>query len=63
MTRDLLIIHASMVVLKYAFSVSGVISPRRTKLVPLLVEVCICLKDYLNNVEHIQNVLPQKAKL
>nr|GEX32922.1 zinc finger BED domain-containing protein RICESLEEPER 2 [Tanacetum cinerariifolium] len=32
-----------------------VISPRRTKLTPTSVEVCICLKDHLDSMERIQH--------
>ena len=64
MTRDLLTVQASTVASESAFSVSGrVISPRRTKLTPLSVEVCICLKDYLDGVERIQNVSPLEGEL
>lgn len=57
MARDLLSSQASTVASESAFSVSGrVISPRRTKLTPLSVEVCICLKCYLDGVERIQDI-------
>ncbi|GJZ82636.1 zinc finger BED domain-containing protein RICESLEEPER 2 [Tanacetum coccineum] len=56
---DLLTVHASMVALESTFSFSdNVISPRRTKLTPLSVEVCICLKDHLDNMEMIQYISP-----
>ncbi|GJU42875.1 zinc finger BED domain-containing protein RICESLEEPER 2 [Tanacetum coccineum] len=44
-----------MVASESSFSISGrVISSRRTKLTPLAVEVCICLKDHLDIEERIQ---------
>ncbi|GJW11943.1 zinc finger BED domain-containing protein RICESLEEPER 2-like protein [Tanacetum coccineum] len=59
MARDLLSVKASTVGLESAFSVNGrVISPRRTKLTPISMEVCICLKDYLDSMEQIQYILP-----
>ncbi|GKC11259.1 zinc finger BED domain-containing protein RICESLEEPER 2-like protein [Tanacetum coccineum] len=64
MARDLLTVQASTVALESAFSVSGrVISPRRTKLTPLAVEVCICLKDHLDSMERIQNISPLEGEL
>ena len=49
MVRDLLTVQASTVVSESAFSVSGrVISQRRSRLSPESVEMCICLKDYLD---------------
>ena len=57
MARDLLTVQASTVASESAFSASGrVISPRRTKLTPLSVEVCLCLKDYLDGVERVQHI-------
>ncbi|GKB12092.1 zinc finger BED domain-containing protein RICESLEEPER 2 [Tanacetum coccineum] len=54
MTRDLLSVQASTVASESAFLVRGrVISPRRTKLTPVSVEVCICLKDHLDTMERI----------
>ncbi|KAF5814329.1 putative HAT dimerization domain, ribonuclease H-like superfamily [Helianthus annuus] len=49
--------QASTVASESAFSFSGrVISLRRTKLSPESVEMCICLKDYLDAAERIQHV-------
>ena len=49
MARDLLTVQASTVASESAFSVSGrVISQRRSRLSPESVEMCICLKDYLD---------------
>ncbi|XP_035830559.1 uncharacterized protein LOC110865655 isoform X1 [Helianthus annuus] len=57
MARDLLSVQASTVASESAFSFSGrVISLRRKKLSPESVEMCICLKDYLDAAERIQHV-------
>ena len=57
MARDLLSVQASTVASESAFSTSGrVLSVRRTKLTPLSLEMCICLKDYLDGNERIQDV-------
>ncbi|GJT76869.1 zinc finger BED domain-containing protein RICESLEEPER 2-like protein [Tanacetum coccineum] len=59
MARDLLTVQTSTVASESAFSVSGrVISPRRTKLTLVAVEVCICLKDHIDSVEKIQRISP-----
>ncbi|GJS73749.1 zinc finger BED domain-containing protein RICESLEEPER 2-like protein [Tanacetum coccineum] len=64
MARDLLSVQASTVASESAFSVSGrVISPRRTKLTPTSVEVCICLKDHLDSMERIQHQSPLEGEL
>ncbi|GJY09002.1 zinc finger BED domain-containing protein RICESLEEPER 2 [Tanacetum coccineum] len=64
MARDLLLVQVSTVAYESAFSVSGmVISPRRTKLTPTLVEVCICLKDHLDSMERIQHISPIEGEL
>ncbi|GJX83210.1 zinc finger BED domain-containing protein RICESLEEPER 2 [Tanacetum coccineum] len=64
MTRDLLSVQASTVASESAFLVRGrVISPRRTKLTPVSVEVCICLKDHLDTMERIQHVSPLEGDL
>jgi len=56
MARDLLTVQASTVASESAFSVSGrVLSIRRTRLTPPAVEMSICLKDYLDGVERIQD--------
>ncbi|GKE44882.1 zinc finger BED domain-containing protein RICESLEEPER 2 [Tanacetum coccineum] len=53
MARDLLSVQASTVALEYAFSTSGrVLSIQRTRLTPASLEMCICLKDHLDAVEH-----------
>lgn len=57
MARDLLSVQASTVASESAFSISGrVLSIRRTRLTPLSLEMCICLKDYLDGNERIQDV-------
>jgi hypothetical protein len=49
MARDLLASES-------AFSTSGrLISDKRTRLTPEAVEVCVCLKDYLDGVDRIQH--------
>ncbi|GJX68223.1 zinc finger BED domain-containing protein RICESLEEPER 2 [Tanacetum coccineum] len=64
MTRDLLSVQASTVASESAFSVRGrVISPQRTKLTPVSVEVCISLKDHLDSMERIQHVSPLEGEL
>jgi len=56
MARDLLTVQASTVASESAFSVSGrILSIRRTRLTPPAVEMSICLKDYLDGVERIQD--------
>ena len=56
MARDLLAVQASTVASESAFSTSGrIISDRRTRLTPEAVEVCVCLKDYLDGVDRIQH--------
>ena len=56
MARDLLAVQASTVASESAFSVSGrIISDRRTRLTCESVEVCVCLKDYLDGVDRIQH--------
>lgn len=56
MARDLLAVQASTVASESAFSTSGrLISDRRTRLTPEAVEVCVCLKDYLDGVDRIQH--------
>ncbi|KAE8715300.1 putative transcription elongation factor SPT5-like protein 1 [Hibiscus syriacus] len=57
MARDLLTVQASTVASESAFSVSGrVISQRRSRLSPESVEVCICLKDYLDGAARKQHI-------
>ncbi|PWA94251.1 hypothetical protein CTI12_AA017490 [Artemisia annua] len=57
MARDLLSVQASTVASESAFSTSGrILSVRRTRLIPLSLEICICLKDYLDGNESIQDV-------
>ncbi|GJS49856.1 zinc finger BED domain-containing protein RICESLEEPER 2 [Tanacetum coccineum] len=56
MARDLLSVQASMVASESAFSTSGrIISERRSRLALEFVEVCVCLKDYLDGVDRIQH--------
>ncbi|GJV19753.1 hypothetical protein Tco_1368773 [Tanacetum coccineum] len=40
-----------------------VISPRRAKLTPVSVEVCICLKDHLDSMKQIQHISPLEGEL
>ncbi|KAK1434506.1 hypothetical protein QVD17_00249 [Tagetes erecta] len=57
MARDVLSVQASIVASESAFSLSGrVLSTRRTRLTPESLEMCICLKDHLDGVEHIQDI-------
>ena len=56
MARDLLTVQASSVASESAFSVSGrIISERRSRLTPESVEVCVCLKDYLDGIDRVQH--------
>ncbi|GJT71283.1 ribonuclease H-like domain-containing protein [Tanacetum coccineum] len=56
MARDLLAVQASTVASESAFSTSGrIISERRSRLTPESVEVCVCLKDYLDGVDRVQH--------
>ena len=56
MARDLLTVQDSTVASESAFSTSGrIISIRRTRLTPKAVEMSICLKDYLDAAERIQD--------
>ncbi|GJR18556.1 zinc finger BED domain-containing protein RICESLEEPER 2 [Tanacetum coccineum] len=56
MARDLLTVQASMVASESAFSISGrIISERRLRLTPESVEVCVCLKDYLDREDRVQH--------
>ncbi|GKB75008.1 zinc finger BED domain-containing protein RICESLEEPER 2 [Tanacetum coccineum] len=49
MARDVLSVQATSVASEYAFSISGrVLSNKRTRLTPVSLEMCMCLKDYLN---------------
>ncbi|KAJ0742588.1 putative HAT dimerization domain, ribonuclease H-like superfamily [Helianthus annuus] len=64
MARDLLSSQASTVASESAFSLSGrVLSIRRTRLTPEAMEMCICLKDYLDGVERIQHVSNLEGEL
>lgn len=56
MTRDLLSVQASTVASESAFFVSGrILSTRRTRLNPTSLEMTICLKNYLDAAERIQD--------
>ncbi|GJY55904.1 RNA-directed DNA polymerase, eukaryota [Tanacetum coccineum] len=56
MARDLLTVQASTVASESAFSISGrIISERRSRLTPESVEVCVCLKDYLDGLDRVQH--------
>ena len=64
MARDLLTVQASTVASESAFSFSGrVLSKLRTNLTPVAVEVCVCLKDYLDSVERIQHLASLEGPL
>lgn len=64
MARDLLTVQASTVASESAFSFSGrVITERRSKLTAESMEVCVCLKDYLDDVERIQNCVSLEGPL
>ncbi|KAJ0466476.1 putative transcription factor/ chromatin remodeling BED-type(Zn) family [Helianthus annuus] len=56
MARDLLTVQASTLASDSAFSVIGRVLPRvRRNLDPFMMEMCICLKDYLDGVERAQH--------
>ncbi|GJU53751.1 zinc finger BED domain-containing protein RICESLEEPER 2 [Tanacetum coccineum] len=56
MAHDLLAVQSSTVASESAFSTSGrIISERRSRLTPESVEVCVCLKDYLDGVDRVQH--------
>nr|GEU38220.1 transposase [Tanacetum cinerariifolium] len=57
MARDLLSVQASTMALESAFSTSGrVLSIRRKRLTPASLEMCIFLKDHLDEAERIQHI-------
>ena len=56
MTCDILTIQASTVASESSFSLNGrIISVRRTRLTPESVEMAVCLKDYLDGVQRLQD--------
>nr|GEV29113.1 zinc finger BED domain-containing protein RICESLEEPER 2-like [Tanacetum cinerariifolium] len=56
MTIDLISVQATSIASESAFSISGrVLSIRRTKLTLSSLEMCMCLKDYLNAQERKQH--------
>ncbi|KAI3804165.1 hypothetical protein L1987_32338 [Smallanthus sonchifolius] len=56
MARDLLTVQASTVASESVFSFIGmVLSIRRTRLTPVAMKICICLKDHLDVMEMIQD--------
>ncbi|GJX62586.1 zinc finger BED domain-containing protein RICESLEEPER 2 [Tanacetum coccineum] len=64
MARDLLTVQASTVASESAFSISGrIISERRSRLTPESVEVCVCLKDYLDGVDRVQHETSLEGRL
>jgi len=64
MARDLLTVQASTIASESAFSFSGrVISERRSKLTAQPVQVCVCLKNYLDDVERIQHCVSLEGPL
>lgn len=64
MARDLLSVQASTVASESVFSLSGrILSVRRTRLTPTSLETCICLKDYLDATERIQDVTSLEDQL
>jgi len=64
MARDLLSVQASTVASESAFSFSGrVLSVRRTRLTPTSLETCVCLKDYLDAAERVQDVTSLEDQL
>ncbi|KAD6454232.1 hypothetical protein E3N88_08938 [Mikania micrantha] len=64
MAQDLLSVQAFTVASESAFSVSGrVISLRRTRLTPPAVEMSICLMDYLDAAERVQDKSPLEGEM
>nr|GEY29888.1 zinc finger BED domain-containing protein RICESLEEPER 2 [Tanacetum cinerariifolium] len=56
MAWDMISVQATSVASKFAFSTSGrVLSIRRTRLTPISLETCMCLKDHLHAQDRIQN--------
>lgn len=56
MARDIFSIQASSVASERAFSASGrVLDDRRTSLKPETLEMCVCLKDWMDAQERIQD--------
>nr|GEV03357.1 zinc finger BED domain-containing protein RICESLEEPER 2-like [Tanacetum cinerariifolium] len=57
MARDVLSVQATSVASESVFSTSGkVLSNRRTSLTPASLEMCMCLKDYLDATDRIQHI-------
>ncbi|KAI3667860.1 hypothetical protein L6452_42930 [Arctium lappa] len=62
--RDILTIQASTVASESAFSFIGkIISARRTRLTLESVECCMCLQDYLDNMQRIQDQTSLEADI
>nr|GEZ36455.1 zinc finger BED domain-containing protein RICESLEEPER 3 [Tanacetum cinerariifolium] len=56
MAMDILTVQATSVASESAFSISGrVLSIRRTRLTPVSLEMCMCLKDHLDAQERKQD--------
>ncbi|GJR60508.1 zinc finger BED domain-containing protein RICESLEEPER 2 [Tanacetum coccineum] len=64
MAMDIISVQASSVAFESAFSTSGrVLSIRRTRLTLAFLEMCMCLKDYLDSKERKQEKSPLEIPL
>nr|GEU51419.1 zinc finger BED domain-containing protein RICESLEEPER 2 [Tanacetum cinerariifolium] len=64
MAMDLISVQASSVASEFEFSTSGrVLSIRRTRLTPVSLEMCMCLKDHLDAKERKQDKCPLEIPL
>nr|GEZ06556.1 probable terpene synthase 11 [Tanacetum cinerariifolium] len=63
MAMDLISVQASSVASESAFSTSGKVLIRRTRLTPTSLEMCMCLKDYLDAKERKQDKCPLEIAL
>ncbi|GKB66723.1 zinc finger BED domain-containing protein RICESLEEPER 2 [Tanacetum coccineum] len=64
MAMDIISVQASSVASESAFSTSGrVLSIRRTRLTPVSLEMCMCLKDHLDAKERKQDKCPLEIPL
>nr|GEX18704.1 zinc finger BED domain-containing protein RICESLEEPER 2 [Tanacetum cinerariifolium] len=56
MARDILSVQATLIASESAFSTSGgVLSIRRTRLIPASLEMCMRLKDHMDAAERVQH--------
>nr|GFB79156.1 zinc finger BED domain-containing protein RICESLEEPER 3 [Tanacetum cinerariifolium] len=64
MAMDLISVQASSIASESAFSATGgVLSVRRTRLTTASLEMCMCLKDYLDAKERKQDKCPLEIPL